>query len=226
MKRSGGRQGGEGKSASPPRPRQSRGGLSDDDRELWELAARSITPLRSRKPRVHEAVPHAAEPVRAHRPDVRAEPRIVGKGHHAPEAKPHPVHDATHAHRSPPPLAEFDRRKARRIARGSHEIDARIDLHGMRQGEAHSALVGFLRRCHANGLATVLVITGKGSARQGAGDDAYDFFGERERGALKRNVPHWLAEPELRAIVVSHRPASIRHGGEGALYVQLRRKRM
>ena len=71
----------------------------------------------------------------------------------------------------------------------------------------------------------VLVITGKGapSRRRDEDDDYGVRFGEQERGVLKRNVPRWLAEPELRSIVVSYTTAAIQHGGEGALYVHLRR---
>jgi DNA-nicking Smr family endonuclease len=78
--------------------------------------------------------------------------------------------------------------------------------------------------CHARGLRWVLVITGKGAPRRRNEDeDGYTpRFGTEERGVLKRNVPMWLAEPELRAIIVSFTAAAIQHGGEGAIYVQLR----
>lgn len=203
----------------------SRPHLSSEDHFLWEHTARSVTPLDRAKPRVHEALETLGRTQRAARPDLRHETRVIGHEPATP-AKPHPVHRDAPRPASPPPIAEFDRRKARRIARGSLEIEARIDLHGMKQREAHGALRAFLLRCHARGLSTVLVITGKGSRPVAQTEDIYDFFGEHERGALKRNVPHWLAEPDLRTIVVSHGPAAIRHGGEGALYVQLRRKRI
>ena len=123
----------------------------------------------------------------------------------------------------PAPLADFERRKARQIASGKIEVDARIDLHGLRQRDAHTQLRSFLVEAHARGLKTVLVITGKG------GDEPADRFddlaGERQRGVLRRNVPHWLEEPELRAIVLSFTQAGARHGGAGALYVQLRKGR-
>jgi DNA-nicking Smr family endonuclease len=95
-------------------------------------------------------------------------------------------------------------------------------LHGMRQHEAHTALRTFLARCQGRGLRFVLVITGKGKA-SGPGDKL-DTGDERERGVLKRNVPRWLEEPDVRNIVVSYTTAAIQHGGEGALYVHLRTK--
>lgn len=123
-----------------------------------------------------------------------------------------------------PPLAEFDRRKAKKIAAGREGIDARIDLHGMRQSEAHAALRSFLLTNYAKGNRNLLVITGKGGVvRETA--EPLGFMDSRERGVLKRNVPMWLAEPELRAIVVSYREAAQPHGGAGALYVHLRVKR-
>ncbi len=92
-----------------------------------------------------------------------------------------------------------------------------IDLHGMRQDEAHHALRAFLRREQARGCKLALVVTGKGAA----GDAV---FGE-ERGVLKRSVPHWLRLPDLRPLVVGFEEAQPRHGGSGALYIRLRRSR-
>jgi DNA-nicking Smr family endonuclease len=119
-------------------------------------------------------------------------------------------------------LSEFDRRKARKLAAGREAIDARIDLHGMRQSEAHAALRSFLLGCHADGRRNVLVITGKGGPAQDCDVERPFAMDTRERGVLRRNVPQWLAEPELRAIVVSFRDAARGHGGAGALYVHLR----
>jgi DNA-nicking Smr family endonuclease len=90
----------------------------------------------------------------------------------------------------------------------------------MRQHEAHIALRRFLATAFQRGQRWVLVITGKGGPRRPRDDDGYSAA---EPGVLKRNVPMWLAEPELRAIVVSYKTAAITHGGEGALYIQLRK---
>jgi DNA-nicking Smr family endonuclease len=108
------------------------------------------------------------------------------------------------------------RRQKQRLARGVDEIDARIDLHGRTQSEAHTALLVFLRQAQAHGAKFVLVITGKGAR---AGDDW------SERGVLKRQVPLWLKLPEFRAYVVGFEDAHAGHGGQGALYVRLRRAR-
>jgi DNA-nicking Smr family endonuclease len=106
------------------------------------------------------------------------------------------------------------RREKQQIARGRTAIDARIDLHGMTQAEAHMRLVRFLRRAQSDGAKFVLVITGKGARSR-----------DPDRGVLRRQVPLWLQLPDLRDAVVGFEEAHIAHGGEGALYVRLRRPR-
>jgi DNA-nicking Smr family endonuclease len=101
-----------------------------------------------------------------------------------------------------------------RVARGKEAIDGRLDLHGLTQSEAHAALSRFLRTASSRGARLVLVITGKGVRAS-----------DGERGVLKRHVPQWLGLPELRAFVIGFESAHIAHGGEGALYVRIRRAR-
>jgi DNA-nicking Smr family endonuclease len=91
-------------------------------------------------------------------------------------------------------------------------VDARLDLHGRTQSQAHSALLRFLQKRQADGAKVVLVITGKGSR---------DLAGEP--GVLKRQVPLWLQLPEFRGYVLAVEDADVAHGGAGALYVRLRR---
>lgn len=106
----------------------------------------------------------------------------------------------------PPSLAPLDRRAKRRVASGRDAIDARFDLHGLTQSEAHAELLYFLRSATARDARLVLVITGKS-------------------GVLRRQVPQWLALPEFRALTIGFETAHVRHGGDGALYVRLRRGR-
>jgi DNA-nicking Smr family endonuclease len=117
----------------------------------------------------------------------------------------------------------LERKKARKISSGRIEIDGRIDLHGMRQSEAHTALTRFLNRAYAEGRRWVLVITGKGAPLRTAHDEKLEREGV-ERGVLRRNVPRWLAEPDLAPIIIGFTTAAIRHGGEGALYVHIRKR--
>lgn len=190
--------------------RRAHGMLSPEDRKLWETVTRSVTPLGDRK-----AKTAAAE---ANAPKKKADPKPPAKksASKAVPAEPYSPHISSPVR---PALTEpsggFDRRTRQRIAKGSIAIDARIDLHGMTQREAHTRLKSFIAHCHHRGDKHVLVITGKGG-RPGGG---YDF---NERGVLRRVVPQWLSLPEFRVHVVGFDEAHIAHGGGGAFYVRLR----
>jgi DNA-nicking Smr family endonuclease len=173
--------------------------LSEEERKLWESVAKQVKPLR--------ASPRLARP-----PAAGPETPVVAPA--APPRPPSPVKISPPPKPHAPPLAPIGRRERAQLSRGRKEIDARIDLHGMTQTRAHRALLGFLQRAHHDGFSFVLVITGKG--KLGA---------ESERGVLRRQVPQWLALPEFRALVVGFEEAHIGHGGEGALYVRVRRAR-
>jgi DNA-nicking Smr family endonuclease len=181
--------------------------LSEEERALWESVAKQTKPLR-KKPRAAkaEAAAPAAEALIAAKPAAPPKPLPSSKISRAPSPDPPPA---------APPLAPLGRRERSQLSRGRKEIDARLDLHGMTQTRAHRALSGFLQRAHREGLTFVLVITGKG--RMGA---------ESERGVLRRQVPQWLSLPEFRSLVVGFEEAHIGHGGEGALYVRIRRSKI
>lgn len=202
------------KPTPPPRRRH----LSKEDEALWEHTASSLEPLKLKKQRHLADAVFDPEAVELFEPKGKAAKKAHAS--HAPgsqyaaKSAPPPAPS-----RSPPELMTFDRKSARRLRQGQIEIEARIDLHGMRQHEAHIALRRFLISSFGRGLRWVLVITGKGGPRAQRDDD---IFGSSERGVLRRNVPMWLGEPELRAVVVSFTTAAIPHGGEGAIYVQLR----
>jgi DNA-nicking Smr family endonuclease len=182
----------------------SRRRLDPDEHELWKGATREVAPLRRS---VAAKAPELAARPGPIEPKAKTTPKVTAKTTHRPIAPaPPPV----------PALAPLGRRFRQRLARGSEGIDARLDLHGMTQAQAHDALLGFLRSSQARGARTVLVITGKGAR----GDDNFG-----ERGVLKRQVPMWLRLPEFRLHVVGIESAGIGHGGEGALYVRLRRAR-
>ncbi len=194
--------------------------VTTDEAELWRYATRSLEPVKA-KQRVPSVEPSPADPPpRIAPPPPRASATPARERPSAP-AKPYVPAASKSAKAAPAPLADFDRRKARQIASGKVEVEARIDLHGLRQRDAHARLRGFLHEAHARGFKTVLVITGKGGEERP--DRLGDLSGEHQRGVLRRNVPHWLGDPDLRAIVLSFTQASVRHGGAGALYVQLRK---
>jgi DNA-nicking Smr family endonuclease len=110
----------------------------------------------------------------------------------------------------------MDARTAERLKRGRLVIEGRLDLHGLSQARAHPALAAFIERGYAEGRRCLLVITGKGGGK---------LVDAVPQGVLRAMVPQWLNAPELRAKIVSIMPAQPRHGGEGALYVLLKRHR-
>ena len=103
-----------------------------------------------------------------------------------------------------------------RLRKGEMSIDATLDLHGYTQNEAHSALIAMIARARALGIRCVCVVTGKGG-KEGADG--------RTTGVLRANVPRWLNEPPLRGQILAFANARPRHGGEGALYVLIKRAR-
>jgi DNA-nicking Smr family endonuclease len=172
--------------------------LTKDERVLWTMFTRAIEPLRPAQPAASE--PAAAEMAALAQP---AKTLALRPGAPPPAAEKAP----------PPALTSLGRRLRQRVARGKEAIDGKLDLHGLTQSEAHAALLRFLRNASAREARLVLVITGKGNR------------GENERGVLKRQVPHWLSLPEFRAFVIGFEDAHAAHGGEGALYVRIRRSK-
>ncbi|MEQ1612625.1 MAG: Smr/MutS family protein [Hyphomicrobiaceae bacterium] len=193
--------------------RRGPGGLSTEDAELWAHVARTVTRTEGLKRRARPVVDKDEGGV--------TPKRSAPVAHTEAHAKPVVHHPSPVPQRSLP-QAPIEPRKIRRVVRGRDEIEARIDLHGMRQVEAHGALRGFLHRAFHNGCRMVLVITGKGRESDEDRHAAFDMFQDRDRGVLRRNVPRWLADPDLRMIVVGHTSAHVKHGGDGAFYVQLR----
>ncbi len=211
------------------------GVLSREDRALWDHVADQVSPL-DRIRTVQSRELSDFEQLFGEGSDVAETQsgRVRTRNNAPPEPQDANQHQVPKGRQRaapvrPPnlPQTALDDRTRRRISRGRATIDGRIDLHGMRQAEAESALRRFLFASHAREALTVLVITGKGAPGIRSlferGDDA---SGDREpRGVLKRRVPQWLQSPELRSIVVGFGPAHQRHGGDGALYVRLKSKR-
>ena len=170
--------------------------LKLEDRILWEKVARSTKPMLGRMfPSfgVETAAEEKNQAAEMSLPDQAGTPASAVS---PKKPKPHPdrLDETTH----------------RKLAKGRLALSGRIDLHGLTQGEAHGLLHGFLYRAHANGLRHVLIITGKGSS---LGSD----------GILRQAVPHWFATPSFRPLVSAYEFAHRSHGGDGAIYVRLRR---
>ena len=182
--------------------------LRDDEQQLWDRLRETVRPLSGR---------HSSKKKTTGSPKTLAEtapPTVKKPGKTTAASSPAAPKTPTVALQS---LAPFEEKTLRRLSRGLVGIDDRIDLHGMRQERAHSALNGFLRRAQARGDRIVLVVTGKGQEEGQHGRDG--------RGVLRSVVPMWLTHPELRDFVVGFEEAGRRHGGSGALYVRIRRRR-
>ncbi len=181
------------------------GRLRADDREVWRRAIRDVAPLPGRAfnpDRGRPARPHPSPPL----PGL--DPGTTGEG--AGSGETPTVHARPPSTRLPPldRFAGVDRATAERLKRGRTPIEARLDLHGMTQAEAHRALAGFVAGSRAAGRRCLLVITGHGRI---------------SGGILKAAVPRWLGEPDLRRHVLAIAPAQPEAGGSGALYVLVRR---
>jgi DNA-nicking Smr family endonuclease len=188
---------------APPRRKRA---LSGEELELWESVAKTFKPLR-KKLRVTKIVHEAMDEISSS--TELAKPKTT-------KLKPEKILPPPKiAAPKPPPLAPIGRRERSQLSRGRKDIDGRLDLHGMTQTRAHRALLNFLHHASDSGMSFVLVITGKGRT----------VGPESERGILRRQVPEWLVLPEFRAYVVGFEQAHIGHGGEGALYVRVRRGR-
>lgn len=188
-------------------PSKSRGGrLSREDVRLWVEVAKTVTPKPDASLPDHSddqtedlTAVSSSPPIKVSAPAIRA----------ATPEKPKPL-----------PLAPLERRLRQRLSRGQIDVPMKLDLHGLRQGEAHTVLRDFLLRAFQNDVRIALVVTGKGktTSRDEAG------FSDHP-GVLRRMVPHWLSELELRYIVLGFEEAAPSHGGSGALFVRLRSNR-
>jgi DNA-nicking Smr family endonuclease len=176
---------------------------SGEERELFEGALKDARPLKGHAPRPRPAKPARAESSDKSVPQMKLElppPRL---------------------RRGPSGL---DGRTAERLRKGELEPQARLDLHGLTEAAAHRALITFVKGAHARGYKLLLVVTGKWGKNEPA-DAPYDMeLDRRARGVLRTMTPRWLQERDLAPLVADVRAAHRRHGGEGALYVYLRKR--
>lgn len=192
-----------------------RRGLTPEDRALWDQVSATARPLHDRPPPQPESAapppktPRPAPPEPAPLPAFRVG-QTVPAGKAAISRAPSPAESAS------ADQLRMDARTHRKMVRGQLRPEARIDLHGMTLAQAHPALIGFLLTCNSRGHRLVLVITGKGRS-----SDVGPL--PTRPGALRHYVPQWLRMPPISTMVLQIRPAHLRHGGEGAYYVYLRR---
>lgn len=175
--------------------------LSQADTSLWKAYIRDVIPIRAERP---------AERTEADPAGSAIPPKTAG---HKPARASYIKADPSRSSRLKPldvgQISDIDRSTARKFTTGRLPIEDRLDLHGLNQEQAHTRLNRFIEQAHGRAVRCVLVITGKGHGV----------------GVLKRQVPVWLNMPRLRPHILAFSPARRHDGGEGALYVLIRRKR-
>jgi len=183
--------------------------LGPDEQRLWRAVLSTVRPLAGRElPAAPKVMPKDA--LKAAHKTLPAPPGAGQRARAAMAGSPASASGLSRTQGAGPSTVQgIEPNRARRIFLGREPIGARIDLHGLGQDQARAALLAFLQRAQADGLRAALVITGKGLS----GD-----------GVLRRRAPEWLAEPALRGVVAGVAHAHPRHGGDGALYVALKRR--
>ena len=178
--------------------------VRDEEAALWQRIARDVTPL----PRGAVALEEAAVPEEEVPPSPAK--KVKARARATPKASPAPPRPPALPDLDPAVLVGLDKRTARRLKRGQLPVEARLDLHGKTQDQAHGALRSFIHESRMARRRCVLVITGKGSVASGKG------------GVLRQMVPRWLNEPALRRHIIAITNAPESSGGAGALYVLLK----
>ncbi len=187
----------------PPPPQEKKG--PEDDKRLWRLVASTVIPRAPEKPEkmrskarirpVKTATAISEQPTHlASIAPLRVAPE---------ELKPAPAKALKR------PAERIEPNRKRRIVKEHDPIGARLDMHGLDQDQARATLEGFIRRAYDDRHRAVLIITGKGRIGH---------------GVLKQRTPEWLAGPAVRDMIAGVSTADQRHGGDGALYVALKRK--
>ena len=228
--------------------------LGRSDREAWDRETRDLKPLRNAGRARRSAPENRSETgTPARRPDLEQDEawieltkEAVPLGKRSPAGHPEHSHgagiDSEYSHsrtaasariplstgNATPGTYSLDRRTRDRLKRGRIEPEARLDLHGMRYVDAKRAVARFLEQRHRQGQRLVLVITGRGSARLvgAASTDPEYLDPERtESGVLRRDFPQWVREGSLAGIVIDCQQAHASHGGLGAFYVYLKKRR-
>lgn len=188
-------------SRKPPR------GLTPEERDLWDRVKQQTTPMHPER--------KAPKPANVFDPKP-PEPKTISPfqigGRKTATSVPN-MSKAT------APDVQMDRKAFGHLKRGKLKPEARLDLHGMTLAQAGPRLNEFIGRAHSGGLRLVLVITGKGKDRDDGGPIPVP------RGVLRRQVPDWLSRPPLSTMVLQVTEAHLKHGGDGAFYVYLRRRK-
>ena len=185
------------------------------DYYLWSKVAQSISPLKGKKPQLDIFENNEQKDPKLEKPNPK-KPDNFEPNYFAPSYSP-PISIPKDN------SLTIEPKMKRRLARGKTPIDATLDLHDLRQDEAHASLVRFLQISYARNNRNVLVITGKGKKKNDA--HSYEFGINYQHGVLRNMLPIWLKTPSLKQIVSGHEQAALTHGGSGAFYVRLKKQK-
>lgn len=171
---------------------------NNDEIKLWDAVAKTVRPM-------HDSL---ETPLPVSVPQPKDKSRVREKSQSIAQRDD----GSTKHHKPSPQPSQLDRRTAEKLRKGKMPVEAILDLHGMTQDQAHSALKGFVSRAFEQQKRCVLVITGKGLRSDGD-------------GVLKTRLPLWLSLEPLCNMVLQSTPAHKKHGGGGAFYLYLKRLR-
>ncbi|MDH5188877.1 MAG: Smr/MutS family protein [Rhodospirillaceae bacterium] len=188
--------------------------IAEDDAVLWDGVAASVRVLEGREFMAGSADAQQLQKKLQEKPKTPPGKQPLKK---TVQIKP-PAPPALPAKMLLPELSidkqpGLDKSTARKMARGQVKIESRLDLHGMTQDEASVALERFIENAYRNTKREVIVVTGKGGRTQG------------EIGVLRQMTPQWLNREPNRSRIVAFSHAAPKDGGEGALYVRIRKKK-
>ncbi|MEW4468651.1 Smr/MutS family protein [Parasphingorhabdus sp. JC815] len=181
--------------------------LTAGEKALWQKLIETVEPLDPGRVRRVKALPVAKK-----LPEVRGP--ITTETFGGPPAKAIPLRQQV----AVPEKAGLDGHWDRRLNKGVVQPDVTIDLHGYTLSSAHGRLDSALELSIAAGHRAILLITGKARS-------ADQRQREGGRGAIRAAISDWLAASRHAPYIAAVRRAHPRHGGAGALYIILRRRR-
>jgi len=187
--------------------------LSESESELWHKVVRQVE---ARQPASILQASNHPIPKKPQQLVFAVTHSVIHVGQKTkPSTHQKPAFHSDSAKSSP----NMDQRNFRRLLKGKLEIDGTLDLHGLTAEQARTRLHVYIHNAHRAHFRLLLVITGKGKML------GYDEFNRPRIGVLKKGLPEWLKSAELSSLVLQVTQAHNRHGGGGAYYVYLRRKR-
>ena len=182
--------------------------LSDDEKELWKEFSKSTKPLPHQNKKTHQTKPEKRR--RVNPVNLKDQEKYFMGVQKTP----------SQVEKTPAlPTLSMDSKLHTKMRQGKIRPEAKLDLHGLNLAQAQPTLTKFVLDAHGKGLRLILVITGKGR-----NSEDHDVIPKR-KGVLKSTVPNWLSMEPLSSKILQITNAHVKHGGDGAFYVYLRKKR-